>query len=349
MKKTLLALAVASLAATSVNAAEIYKAEDGAVDFYGQLRQELEFKDDKDHKADLSSGSSRAGIKGHYAISDSVDVVGLVELGVADSDITNRLHYVGFSSDLGTLTFGKQWVVADDVYGADYSYFFGGSALRYSTISGAGHDSQIKYTFDGENFWVKGSYGLNENKSNQDVYELFAGTSFGDLALHAGAGYTRDRAFVIGEDDVTDPDNPKDVTADLSNTFAEFTAEYAIGAHLIGFTYYWAELANEGGEGKIDENGISLAGKFQVMEKTALYGGYEYTMQEAKHVDLDDNGTNIYVGVEHKFNSWARVFAEYGYADGVTLGYNNQGSDTQVGVSRADSESNFAIGARFYW
>ncbi|GAD79312.1 porin [Vibrio ezurae] len=338
MKKTLLALTVASLAATSVNAAEIYKSEDGAVDFYGQLRQELKFLDGNDHDATLSSGSSRAGVQGHYAVTDSLDVIGLVELGVGDSDITNRQHYVGLSGDFGTLEFGKQWTISDDVYGADYSYFFGGSGLRYGTLSGAGHDSQIQYKFDGDAVWFKAAWGLNESDSNQDLYEVFAGTAFGDLALHAGAGYNRDRNHDV---DGTD--------TDLSNTYAEFTAEYTLGDLLLGGTYYWAQLKAEQGSEKINENSISLAAKYQLVEKTALYAGYEYTMQEADVADFDESGTVIYAGVEHKFNSWSRVYAEYGYGDGTTLGYNNQGSNTTVAATQADGASNFAIGARFYW
>lgn len=46
MKKTLLALAVLA-AAGSVNAAEILKSDAGTVDFYGQLRTELKFLEDK--------------------------------------------------------------------------------------------------------------------------------------------------------------------------------------------------------------------------------------------------------------------------------------------------------------
>ncbi|GAB7219829.1 porin [Vibrio comitans] len=339
MKKTLLALAVASVAATSVNAAEIYKSEDGSVDFYGQLRQELKFLDGNDHDATLSSGSSRTGVKGQYSITDSVDVIGLVELGIRDNtDVNVRQHYVGFAGDFGTIKFGKQWTTSDDVYGADYSYFFGGSALRYATLNGAQHESQIKYSIDFDNVWVKAGWGLNDSDTEQDLYELFVGGNVGDLSLHAGGGYT-------GE-----PDSAG-ANIDLENTYAEFTAEYGIGDHLIGFTYYWAEIANQNGNESIDENGFSIAGIFQMMEKTALYGGYEYTTQKSNNFafNFDEDGTLIYVGVEHKFNSWARVYGEYGYGDGTTLGYNNQGSDSQVAPTVADGESNFAIGARFYW
>ncbi|MGR5119285.1 porin [Vibrio astriarenae] len=342
MKKTLLALVVAA-AATSVNAAEIYKGEDGSVEFYGQLRTELKFLDSNDHDADLSSGSSRMGIDGSYSLTDTIDVLGKVEVGIRDnSDVNVRQHIFGFSGDFGTIKLGKQWTTSDDVYGADYSYFFGGSGLRYLTLNGALHDSQIKYTFDAENFWVKAGWGLNEGDSNQDLYEAFVGTSFGDLSLHAGAGVNRDRNHAV---------DSLNTVADVENTYFEVTAEYSIGDHLVGATYYNSELNNKDNSEKIDEHAISIAGVFQATEKTGIYAGYEFVTQETSGFasDEDEDGTVVYLGAVHKFNSWSRVYAEYGYADGTTLGYSNRESDSIVGATMVDGQSNFAIGARFYW
>ncbi|MFA0081026.1 porin [Vibrio breoganii] len=345
MKKTLLALAVASVAATSVNAAEIYKSDDGSVDFYGQLRQELNFLDSNDsdqaHTAELGNGSSRTGINAKYSITDSVDALGLVEISVGEGELSNRLHYVGVATDFGTVTFGRQYIATDDVWGADYSYYFGGSALRGETLNGGKHSSAIKYAFDNESFWVKGTWGLDENDSEQELYDAFVGTGFGDLEVHAGVGYTRDRNFTLDTGG----------TRDLSNTYAEFTGEYFFeGGHQVGFTYYWAEVADEEGtNNKINENGISLAGWFQAFEKTAFYGGYELTLQDLKDTDLDDDGTVIYLGVEHRFNSWARVYAEYAYLDGRTLGYQS-GGDVNVNPGATnDAFNSVSIGARVYW
>ncbi len=67
MKKTLLALAVLA-AAGSVNAAEILKSDAGTVDFYGQLRTELKFLEDKDPT--IGSGSSRAGVDANYTVNE---------------------------------------------------------------------------------------------------------------------------------------------------------------------------------------------------------------------------------------------------------------------------------------
>ncbi|TOK15332.1 porin, partial [Vibrio parahaemolyticus] len=67
MKKTLLALAVVA-SATSVNAAEVFKSEEGSVDFYGQLRPTLLFLDSTDHTAELNTSSSRMGVNGVYVV-----------------------------------------------------------------------------------------------------------------------------------------------------------------------------------------------------------------------------------------------------------------------------------------
>ncbi|MGL6257958.1 porin [Vibrio sp. WXL210] len=339
MKKTLLALVVAS-AATSVNAAEIYKTDDSAIEFYGQLRTELKFKDEDDHKADLSSGSSRMGIDGSHALSSSVDVLGKVEVGIRDnSDVNVRLHEFGFAGDFGTIKFGKQWTHSEDIYGADYSYFFGGSAFAYDALNGALHDSQIKYTYEADSFWIKGGWGLDENKSNIALYELFAGTSFGDLSLHAGGGLNTDYDY-------------QESGLEIDNQYLEFTAEYNIGDHLVGFTYYRGELSNGNGPEEITRNGFALAGIAQITDKTALYGGYEYTDYEAAKFaagNASEDFSLFYAGVEHKFNSWARVYAEADYEDGTTLGYTNSASDSSIDAGVRDGEVNFAVGARFYW
>ena len=66
MKKTLLALAVMA-AAGSANAAEVYKTDDATVDFYGQLRQYVEFSDvDGEDDAKIDKSSSRWGLKVSY-------------------------------------------------------------------------------------------------------------------------------------------------------------------------------------------------------------------------------------------------------------------------------------------
>ncbi|NOH95283.1 porin [Vibrio sp. 99-70-13A1] len=330
MKKTLLALAVVT-AAGSVSAAEIYKTDEGTVDFYGQLRTELKFLDDKDPT--LGSGSSRAGVDAQYNVSDDLKVLGKVEFALKDSgDMYVRNHIAGLSSDsVGTIKLGKQWTLSDDVYGADYSYFFGGSALLYSTLNSALHDSQVKYSYDADNFWVKLGYGFDEDSSNQELVEVYAGTSFGDFSVHVGGGQVNDD--VVGS-----------THEGLEHTYYEGTVEYSKDALTLGATLAGSSI--ESANDKADQTGITLGAMYGIADKTTVYGGYEFVSQD--HSALEDSDV-IYVGVEYKYASWARVYAEYGYADGDTLGFNRQGTDAVVAPQSVDGASNFGIGARVYW
>ena len=326
MKKTLLALAVVA-SATSVNAAEVFKSEEGSVDFYGQLRPTILFKDGTSHTAELNTSSSRTGVNAVYVVDDSLKILGEVEIGVAlDDDEDNvfvRRHIIGFDmGDMGTLRFGKEGTWADDVYGADYSYFFGGSALLY------GHewnnDSQIKYAYDNDNFWLRAGYALGESDTNEEIRELFVGKSFDDLSVHAG---------VLSSENKVDENNTE-------NLSFEVTAEYALGEHTLGATYYYNEEEDKDFNETVDSHGISLAGMFAVAPKTTLYSGYELVMSSSDESGtVDADASLFYAGVEYKFSKWARVFAEAGY---TFEGTDFDNKDT-------DDATNFGVGARFYW
>lgn len=335
MKKTLLALAVIS-AASSVNAAEILKTDDGSVDFYGQLRTRVDFRDDADYDANLTTGSSRLGVDASYAVNDSVKALGKIEFGVpanSSTDMKVRVHMVGFATDYGTIRVGRDWTTSDDIGGTDYSYVYGGSANMYSTLNGALHESQIKYALDLDNLWVKASVGVagGDGADGHDLAEAFVGSSFGPVAIHVGGG--------------------KDQVDGLSNTYYELTAVFtATDALELSGTYYGSQLKNESGNEKITQNGYSLGAYWTFVEKTSLYGGYEFVQQDAKNIynDKDEDGTNIFVGLEYKFASWARLFAEANYADGTTLGFTNE-SDITVDPTQVDSEFNYSLGMRVYW
>lgn len=342
MKKTLLALAVLAASSSFANAAEIYNKDGGSVDFYGQLRTELTFADADDYNGDLSTGSSRIGVDAKYQATDGLAVLGLVELGVASKgdydEVVVRRHLIGFATDFGTLQFGDDWTTSDDLGGTDYSYFFGGSGNLYGQINDAKSNSQLKYSLDLDNWFVKASYGLNDSSNHQDLAEAFVGAAFGDFSFHVGGGYNRNHDFN---------------TMDLSNTYYEVTGILdATDALQLSATYYGSQLESNATNGnKVDQNAISVGAYWTFMEKTSLYGGYEFVKQEADQMILGDtssDGTNIFGGVEYKFSSWARVFAEVGYSDGTTLGFTNVNGE-QVKAQKVDGETDFGLGARFYW
>lgn len=354
MKKSLLALAVSAAAFTgTASAAEIYSGDDASVDFYGQLRTEMKFMDADDYSADLSTGSSRIGVDAKYNVADNFAVLGLVEVGVpsdseGDNDVTVRRHLIGFATDFGTVQFGRDWTTSDDLGGTDYSYFFGGSGNLYDALNGALSESQIKYSLDLDNWWVKATYGLNDSSNHQDLMEAFVGATYGDLSFHAGGGYNRVHEFMTTATDVAG--NETELSGDISNTYYEATLVYNLLDNLqVSGTYYGSQLENTDNDDKIDQNALSLGAYWTFIEKTSLYAGYEYVHQKYDEDDSSSHGNNAFVGLEYKFSSWARVFAEAGYSDGTTLGFTNNQTDVMVGPSEVDSETNFGLGARFYW
>ncbi|GAD71203.1 hypothetical protein VAL01S_06_03720 [Vibrio alginolyticus NBRC 15630 = ATCC 17749] len=359
MKKTLLALAVVA-SATSVNAAEVFKSEEGSVDFYGQLRPTLLFTEKTDHTAELNTSSSRTGVNAVYVVDESLKVLGEVEIGVAlgdnydagadssertDDSVYVRRHIIGFDmGDMGTLRFGKEGTWAGDVYFADYSYFFGGNAAETAYGHAWNNDSQIKYAYENDAFWLKAGYALGEKDSNEEVLEVFVGKSFNDLSLHAGVltanndiNVTKEKKLVLNGVEQTVSHTER---TDNENLSFEVTAEYALNEHTLGATYYYNENEDKLGKSTVDSHYIVVAGMFAVAPKTTLYSGYEYLAQstdEAGKVDADSSW--FYAGVEYKFSKWARVFAEAGY---TFEGTDFDNKDT-------DDATNFGVGARFYW
>lgn len=316
MKKTLVALAVL-VAAGSVNAAEVFKSDEGSVDFYGQLRQELKKYDDND--ATLKSGSSRAGVKVNYKASDDLSVLGLIEFNINDTAaFTTRKHTVGLSGDFGTVTVGKDSILTDDVWGAENSYFFGGNSVL-PEADGFGVDwlqqAMVKYVLEAEAGWLKAAYSYDNGDVNPTTAEVFAGTTFDAISVYGGFGL------------VTDKTNKQD--SEIKHVM--LTASYAAEKFDIGATYWHAENENKLVNYTLKSDSLVVAGSYKVADKTKLYGGYEFV---GDYKAADKDFTNLYAGVEYKLSGWARVYAELALQDDD---------------NKADKENNYGIGARVYW
>ncbi|XAW90315.1 porin [Vibrio sp. CDRSL-10 TSBA] len=313
MKKTLLALAVMA-AAGSANAAEVYKTDDATVDFYGQLREYVEFSDvDNDDDAKIDKSSSRWGVNLSYQANDSLAVLGNVEMAVEGGDL--RTHYIGFATDTyGTLTFGQHTPLYDDIYGAIYAYNYDMGPFAGDFSDNYFQSSSMKYALSSDAAWFKAQYNLPENDANPEMGEAFVGTAFGDLAVHVGGAFMGNQ---VG-------------TNDQDSTYFEATAEYYIGSGVVGLTYAYNDQDDKtAANNDVESNSFHLGAKFEVVEKTSVYGNYQYW-------DFDgdtDETTNIVVGVDHIFAKWARVYAEYNF-------HSEDG---------AEDANKLALGARVYW
>ena len=131
MKKTLVALAVAAVAATSANAAVVYNQDGTKVEVAGSFRVLL--SKNTGERADLKNAGSRVIIKGTQDLGDGYSALANLEIRFdandkkSFGDIEAKRVYAGFAKEgVGTLTFGKQPTNLDDVAVSDYTYDLGG-------------------------------------------------------------------------------------------------------------------------------------------------------------------------------------------------------------------------------
>ena len=345
MKKTLLALAVLATTAGSVNAAEILKSDEGTVNFYGHLR-EYATKGSDDADATLKSNSSRAGIDMAYNATDTVKVLGLVEFGLGESNSgENRKHYLGLAStNYGTLTVGKNSIIADDVWGVENSYL-GNSVSMLPEAAGFSQDwlqqAMLKYSFETDAGWVKASYSYDNGDTNPTVAELFVGTKVGSLDIYGGVGYQDDRTntstttqSVVGSEIVSTTTKTK---ADKELTHGMVTVNYNGDGWNLGTTYWHAEIEDNNANSELTTDSFVVAGAYNLTEKLQAYGGVEYVVD---FVEDGNDYNNVYAGAVYKFASWARVFAEGGVSQ------NGYDSDKKV---IEDNDYYYGVGARVYW
>lgn len=142
MKKSLVALTVAALAASSANATiTLYQDSDTKVSLYGSVR--LLLAKNNNNRGDLYNDQSRFWLNVQQRISDDFYAIGATQIRPQtpyDDNFSSGIHmyrlYAGFKWDgVGELTFGNQSTMANQFKLADFTYKFGGvtrAGIRYT-------------------------------------------------------------------------------------------------------------------------------------------------------------------------------------------------------------------------
>ncbi|TDF43995.1 porin [Histophilus somni] len=217
MKKTLVALAVAAVAA-SANATTVYNQNGTKVEVGGRVDVMLgKFGDAQ--RTDLRNNGSRVEFKAEHEVQNGLKAIGAVRFGLGDAskedtsfnDIKLSKLWLGLKhNDIGKVTFGKQNTTADDVQLNDHTYIFGGNnnlvtsgdkvvSFRTADIQlaegqtlgfgldygfGEAHKKDIKdgglKVSEKKHIRLKNTYGLS----------AFYTGNFGDFTVNANAGYT---------------------------------------------------------------------------------------------------------------------------------------------------------------
>nr|BBC82073.1 major outer membrane protein [Histophilus somni] len=233
MKKTLVALAVAAVAA-SANATTVYNQNGTKVDVGGRVDVMLgKFGDAQ--RTDLRNNNSRVEFKAEHEVQNGLKAIGAVRFGLGDKENEDSSFegvkvsklWLGLKhNDIGKVTFGKQDTTADNVELNDHTYIFGGNnnlltsgdkvvSFRTADIQlaegqtlgfgadygfGEAHKTHIKNGAGNKHIKLKNTYGLS----------AFYTGNFGDVKVNANAGYTvRNENNVAGPTNYTKTDNQK--------------------------------------------------------------------------------------------------------------------------------------------
>ncbi|ATF75719.1 porin [Pasteurella multocida] len=333
MKKTIVALAVAAVAATSANAATVYNQDGTKVDVNGSVR--LLLKKEKDERGDLVDNGSRVSFKASHDLGEGLSALAYAELRFSTKvkktvkegqvertyeveRIGNDVHvkrlYAGFAYEgLGTLTFGNQLTIGDDVGVSDYTYFLGGinnllssgeKAINFKSAEFNGFTFGGAYVFsadadkqaprDGRGFVVAGLY----NRKMGDVgFALEAGYSQKYVTV---AKQEKEKAFMVG-------------------------TELSYAGLALGVDYAQSKVTNVEGKKRALEVGLN----YDINDKAKVYTDFIWAKEGPKGATTRDR--SIILGAGYKLHKQVETFVEGGWgrekdANGVTT------KDNVVGV-----------------
>ncbi len=321
MKKTLLALLLPGLVATSVNAVEVYKDENHSVNLYGRAYAGQDFSSD-DTGTDANYGTDsyvRIGAKLKSGISDSMSAFARYELqwetddGESQTKTKTRLAYAGVQSEVGAFSFGRQYGAVDliaDMTDTAYTNAYGEEGLGTGkNKEGTGRDSSmLKYSHEMGGLQVDASY-LFDNVQDEDndsnafglavAYEL-------DFGLTVGGGYNSStpvgdydaRLFLVGAKYKTGP--------------VSLAATYASGSEF---------LAQD-----TDHTGYEISAEYKFTKQIRAHVFYNAQETEVGSVTTD-TADDLVFGARYDFNKFLRTVAEY-----RINGLDNKDDDFQIAL-----------------
>ncbi|MGC6377960.1 porin [Bisgaard Taxon 45] len=349
MKKTIVALAVAAVAATSANAATVYNQDGTKVDVNGSVR--LLLKKEKNKRGDLVDNGSRVSFKASHDLGEGLSALGYAELrfskDVEDEDghvvkqpIGNQVHakrlYAGFAYEgLGTLTFGNQLTIGDDVGVSDYTYFNSGindvlitsgqKAINFKSADFNGFTFGGAYVFSGD---------ANKNALRDGRGFVVAGLynrQIGDVGFALEAAYSQ--KYVKQEVEQVGapvpPPAPAPVFKDEKQKSFLVGAELSYAGLALGVDYAQSKVTNVDGKKRALEVGLN----YDLNDKAKVYTDFIWTKVGSK--GDTDRTRKIAVGFGYKLHKQVETFVEGAWgrekdADGTTTKDNVIGTGLRV-------------------
>lgn len=325
MKKTLVALAAAAMAATSANAATVYEQDGTKVELSGSLRLLLG-KLSKDNRADLVNDGTRVWIKASQDVGNGLSALGGFELrfdnidnydsmtgaeqkaAKAQNTFRNpraRQVFGGFAhKDVGTLTFGRQETTLDAVQLSDFAYSFGGNnnltdyaekSVKFRSAEWSGFSLGADYLFGTANKSQKETY-----KYGYGVSAFYSRELAKDFNLNLAAGY--------GVDKHDDADVVTSKTGEKDQSWRT-AVQFVFGPASLGVEYGRTDV-------KVNKRTTERARSFlvgaqyQVIDPSSVY--FQYQNNQTKTVASGDKETeNVYIlGADYKLHKNVITYVE---------------------------------------
>ncbi|MBE2893703.1 porin [Spirabiliibacterium falconis] len=335
MKKTLVALAVAAVAATSANAAVVYDNDGSKVEVKGSLRVLL--ARDGDQRGDLKNNGSRLKFNAQQDLGNGLSAFGNVEIRFGEhklldnedestfgNPVTKRL-YAGLKQEgVGALSFGRQLTNGDDVELGEYSYVWGGNnnlttesrkSIKFRSADFNGFSFGLDYLFG--TALKDAPQGLENvyNKARKNGYgaAVFYTTPFTEgVNMNLAAGYGQDK------------NNAGDTQINW-----RAAAEFEFGPAALAANYGQSKLKGD----NTKTTYLLVGGKYTIADTSTLYG------QWMREKTTDESALNSYVaGVDYKLHKNVVTFVEFARAQ--------KWNDAE---SKKDYENKYGAGLRVYF
>lgn len=360
MKKTLVALAVAAVAATSANAAVVYNQDGTKVEVGGQFRVLL--TKNSGERADLKNPGSRVEIKATQELGSGFSALAATQLRFSArdeagdekqdfNDIEAYNVYAGFAQDqIGTLTFGKQNTNQDDLGISDYTYDLGDvkmthnhdkKAAKFRSVEWNGLSVGADYFFGDADKYKNGRANPKEqNGKGWGAALFYTAEVANDTTLTVNGGYTKVKKFARDQ-------QPVDDNHDYNESAYVVGAELASGPFALAVD--WSEKVSTNDTNALDfgtdEVGIDahkiraleVGAKYNYLENAKVYGEYQY-WKATPNSGADKVTMNGFIlGTDYWFTKQVVTYLEAG-----TFKYKNQDD-------KSDRDNKIGVGFRVYF
>ncbi|TCP95949.1 putative porin [Cricetibacter osteomyelitidis] len=356
MKKTLIALAVAAMAATSsANALiTVYEQEGTKVELGGSVRMFLGRVGD-DQRGDLKNDGSRLIFRASHDLGNGFSAFGGYQLRFESEsaktaqhgsksgwgDPTTRELYLGFKhQDVGALSFGRQLTNADDFL-QDSAYYTSAALSPLTTRS----DKSVKFRsaeWNGFSFGLDYLFG-DPDKSYGKVPRRNYKNGFGAVAFYnldiddmqsfnAALLYTEDHREGYGSDTGA---KKSDWGAHLGYVYGPF--DIAV-SYVKSTEEFRNSLASWADNGDLKRNYILLDAGYRVVPESRLYVQWERLDTKYDSARTFNEVTNQYTaGIDYKLHKNVVPYIEYAH------------QRTKDAVGEIEKDNVFGVGLRVHF